>query len=81
MAYFTYILQSQRTGRYYIGSTSDVSNRVKRHNAGHVRSTKSGIPYILVHCEQYPTLQEAYRRERQIKRYKGGAALKNLIQS
>lgn len=43
--------------------------------------TLSGIPYVVVHQEQYPTRQDAYRRERQIKRYKGGNAFKKLVQS
>ncbi|MBN1900277.1 GIY-YIG nuclease family protein [Candidatus Sumerlaeota bacterium] len=32
MSYFTYILQSQSTGRYYCGSTNDLNRRVKQHN-------------------------------------------------
>ncbi|MEK7556957.1 MAG: GIY-YIG nuclease family protein [Patescibacteria group bacterium] len=81
MSYFTYVLQSQKTGRYYVGSATNIPARLKRHNSGYVRSTKAGLPYILVYQEEHPTKQDAYRREREIKRYKGGNAFKKLVQS
>ena len=43
--FFTYILESTSTGRFYIGQTSDLEARLGRHNAGKNRSTKSGIPW------------------------------------
>jgi putative endonuclease len=77
--YFTYIIRSQKTGRYYVGSTKDVSERLARHNGGKNKSTKPGVPWELVVTEEYQTRQEAYRREFQIKSYKGGEAFKKLI--
>ena len=32
--YHTYIIQSQKTGRYYTGSCHDLDIRIKRHNDG-----------------------------------------------
>ncbi|MFO7841503.1 MAG: GIY-YIG nuclease family protein, partial [Fidelibacterota bacterium] len=40
--YFTYILYSETSDRYYIGYTSDLSKRLEKHNNGNSRSTKSG---------------------------------------
>ena len=37
MCYFVYILQSERDGSFYIGSTSDVEARLSRHNSGRTR--------------------------------------------
>ncbi|NWG13301.1 MAG: GIY-YIG nuclease family protein, partial [Acidobacteria bacterium] len=34
MPHYVYILQSLADGRYYIGQTSDLQNRLQRHNAG-----------------------------------------------
>ncbi|MBI9065065.1 MAG: GIY-YIG nuclease family protein [Marinilabiliaceae bacterium] len=34
MNYFVYILQSQRSGKYYCGQTNNVSDRLQRHNKG-----------------------------------------------
>jgi len=47
MAY-VYILKGT-TGRYYIGSTQDLENRLERHNSGMVHSTKRlGLPMKLI---------------------------------
>jgi predicted GIY-YIG superfamily endonuclease len=32
MPYWTYILRSESSGRYYCGSTGDLENRVRQHN-------------------------------------------------
>jgi putative endonuclease len=77
--YYTYIIQSVRTKRYYIGSTQNIDNRLKRHNKGFTKSIKYNGPFILIYKEEYPTKAEAYKREKQIKKYKSGAAFKKLI--
>jgi len=77
--FVVYILYSQFLGRYYIGHTKDLSKRLARHNKGLVKSTKNGRPWILVYSENYKTKTEAYKRELQIKSYKGGEAFKKLI--
>jgi putative endonuclease len=79
MAYFVYILRSEKDGKYYIGSTHDVQGRLAFHNAGLQRSTKSRIPFIIVYSEECPDKQHALIREKQIKSYKGGQAFKGLI--
>ncbi len=42
--YYIYVLFSQKTNRYYIGSTDDLQGRLKHHNAGSTPSTKTGAP-------------------------------------
>lgn len=79
--YYTYILQSQKSNRYYIGSTNDVEKRIREHNSGKTTSTRKRGPFILVYLESYDSRQNAYRREMQIKKYKGGKAFKKLFQS
>ena len=68
--FFVYILQSETTGRFYIGTSKDVSSRVVHHNAGGTVSTKSGRPWELVYTESFSTISEARQRERQIKAWK-----------
>ncbi|OGY46728.1 MAG: endonuclease [Candidatus Buchananbacteria bacterium RIFCSPLOWO2_01_FULL_46_12] len=77
--YFVYILQSLKDKSYYVGHTENLKVRFKRHNSSQVRSTKSRLPWQIVYQEQYQTKQEAYRRELQIKSYKGGEAFKKLL--
>ncbi len=79
MKYFTYIIKSLTTGRHYIGHCSNMPRRLKEHNTGKTKSTKHFTPWILIRCEEYQNKQTAYRREFQIKSYKGGEAFKKLI--
>ncbi|MDP6822725.1 MAG: GIY-YIG nuclease family protein [Dehalococcoidia bacterium] len=71
--FYAYVLQSQRSGRYYIGSTGDVDGRLAQHNAGMTRSTRHSRPWELVHFEAHATLSEARVRERLIKSWKNPA--------
>jgi len=41
MAYWTYILQSETTGRYYCGSTNNLTDRIARHNDPNYRGTQT----------------------------------------
>jgi putative endonuclease len=79
MGYVVYILQSEMNGRYYIGHTSDIEERIQSHNNGKVRSTKAYRPWKIVYSEPYASKQEAYCREIKIKSYKHGEAFKKLI--
>jgi len=79
MAYYVYILKSQKDYKYYIGSTSDVEARLAYHNSGRQRSTKNRRPFILVYTEIFEDKQAALKREKQMKNYKGGEAFRRLI--
>ena len=77
--YFTYILYSLINNQYYIGCTNNLNDRIKRHNSGKVRSTKSYKPWKLVYKEAYNTLSEARKRESQIKSWHKRATIEKLI--
>ena len=79
--YYTYILISEKTGKYYIGSTGDINDRLHRHNSGQSRYTKSGIPWKLVYSEEYSTRGEAMKRENEIKRWKSHTRITDLIET
>lgn len=79
MPHYVYILQSLKDGKYYIGETADVMQRLLFHNGGRQRSTKHRIPFKLILSEQYNNRSEALRREKQIKSWKNGNAFKLLI--
>jgi putative endonuclease len=65
--YYVYVIQSRMNGRFYVGSTKDVENRLREHNAGESKSTHAGKPWELLHVESYGTLAEARRQESKIK--------------
>jgi len=77
--FYTYILKSQKTKRYYIGQTENLNNRLKRHNTGLVKSTKHGVPWEMTLYETFNTKSEACCRESEIKGYKGGIKFKRLL--
>lgn len=77
--YFTYIIQSTKTGKYYIGSTSNLERRLHEHNHNNTQSLKNKGPFVLIYKETFETVAEARKRESMIKSYKGGNAFKRLI--
>ncbi len=77
--FFVYILKSSKDCKYYIGSTENLERRLEEHNRGKTLSTKNRAPFCVVYYEVFYTKIEAINRERQIKKYKGGQAFKNLF--
>ena len=78
---FLYILQSDSTGQYYIGSTTDLKRRLHEHLRGQTPSTRGRGPWRLVYQEEFPTLSAARKRERQIKSWKSHRSVSDLIGS
>lgn len=74
-----YILQSIKIRRYYIGHTEDLADRLGRHNRKLVKSTKAYAPWEVIYTENYSSKSEAFRREMEIKKYKGGIKFKKLL--
>jgi len=79
--YYSYILKSEKDGRYYYGSTHDVEKRLMKHNSGQVRATKGRRPFLVHFIEQYQTRSEAFKREMFYKSIEGYNYLKgqNII--
>jgi putative endonuclease len=71
---FVYFLQSQSTGRYYVGSTNDLARRLSDHHRDHTPSTHARGPWTLVDQQSLATLADASRGERQIKSRLGKSA-------
>ena len=70
MKFYVYILYSRYLGNYYIGSTSDVENRLKKHLSNHKGYTSKAKDWIVVYKEEFQTKPEALFREREIKEWK-----------
>ena len=79
MAFYVYILQSQTTGRYYVGQTKDVEARLAYHNANYSRALRNRGPWQLIYFEEYTTRREAVRREQEIKRQKDRRFIEALL--
>ena len=69
--YFVYVLWSEKLRKRYVGMTEDVEKRMNQHNMGMSPFTKRGIPWELIHREEYPSKVEAHKRELFLKSGKG----------
>ena len=67
MSYYVYILYSESTDSYYKGQTSDIEDRLRRHNSGYEKATSNGIPWKLVWSTAKETRGEALQLERKLK--------------
>ncbi len=76
---YTYVLLSERDGRFYTGSTTDLRARVRSHAAGRAQSTSSRAPLLLIYYEACVDLDDARRRERFLKTGKGKRYLNNRL--
>ena len=79
MPYFVYVLRSKRDGQYYIGSAENVTRRLSQHNRGKTRSLKHRRPLELVYVERFEGSEQARKREKQLKSFKGGEAFRRLL--
>jgi putative endonuclease len=77
--FYTYILQSVKSGRYYIGHTSNIEERLERHNTGKVDATKNKGSWTVKYFETYKTESEANSRELYIKSMKSRIFIEKLI--
>ncbi|MEE9162462.1 MAG: GIY-YIG nuclease family protein, partial [Candidatus Neomarinimicrobiota bacterium] len=60
MDYTVYILENPE-GRIYIGQTNNLQDRLRRHNEGRSRYTRSNGPWQLVYSEVHPTRGHAVK--------------------
>jgi len=66
--YYVYIIQSKKNHSLYIGYTSDLRKRIKKHNEGKSKYTSKYLPWRLVYYEAYSSIIDAKEREKQLKR-------------
>ena len=79
MAYWVYVIQSETTGKLYIGQTSNLEERIDRHNSDYGKdryTRKQEGPWELVYSEELETRSAAIRRERFFKSGGGRAWIK-----
>ena len=79
MPFYLYILQSETTGRYYVGQTEHLQERVSYHQANYSKAIKNRGPWKLRYSEEYETRSHAVQRERYIKRQKDRRFIEALL--
>ncbi|MBU4480146.1 GIY-YIG nuclease family protein [Patescibacteria group bacterium] len=77
--FYTYLLKSNKDDKLYIGYTNNLKNRVEKHKAGAVLSTKNRLPIILVYYEACLNKENAINREKYFKTGFGRRFIKNRL--
>ena len=76
---WVYILQSEKTERYYVGCSNDVDKRLKEHNFGKTISLRSHRPMKLVFKKLFSSLLDARRMEKKLKKCKNKKILDLIV--
>ena len=77
--FYTYILQSKKNSKLYIGQTSDLKSRLKEHNNGEVKATKPYLPYELVFYCAFKNQKDAIECEKYFKTTAGWRRIKRML--
>ena len=78
--WYTYVLISLKNKRLYIGYTSDLKKRLKRHNSKQGgKYTSRNSPFNLIYYEAFLTKKEAIKQEKFYKSGYGKEVLKDKI--
>lgn len=73
-----YIIQNP-SGRFYVGHTDDLEQRLEFHNTGQSHYTARKGPWRLVCCEEFSTRSGAMTREYEVKGWKSRVLIQKLI--
>jgi len=74
-----YILKSLKNNSYYVGSTSNISQRLLQHNSGSTYTTKKLRPLVLMKFIPCVSLSEARQNEYKLKKYKRKDIIEKVI--
>lgn len=77
--FYFYIIFSPSFNKYYIGHTSNLSERLKKHNSNHKGFTGNVNDWKIVYFEEFKSKNEAYLRERNVKSWKNRKKIEDLI--
>ena len=62
-----------------MGACIDLERRLYEHSIGHSKFTSTGVPWKLKHTEMFQTLQQAKKRESEIKKMKSRNYIEGLF--
>jgi len=79
MNWYVYVLELC-DGRYYVGSTRNIEERIKEHQNGESRYTKDKLPCRLLAYQEFDTYTEAIIKEKKLKATKSRKMIGYFIQ-
>ena len=77
--YKVYAIKSLVKNYIYVGLTTKLNDRLKRHNSGYEKTTRSYKPFELIFTEKHNLRQDARKREKYLKSGIGKEFLKSLL--
>jgi len=77
---YVYILENIN-GQNYVGMSKHPQLRLKEHNNGHIKSTKSNRPWKIIYTDTFANRIEARKKEKYLKSAAGRRFRKTLKQS
>lgn len=79
--YTVYAIYNKTAEKFYIGQTIDLEARLEQHNTKAFRGYTSRFngKWTLIYSEEHSTRQEALKRERQLKSFRGRQFIKDRI--
>ena len=77
--FFVYILRSKKDKSYYVGLTEDIKSRVKEHNLGLSKYTRTRIPWKLIWFCAFANKNRAAEFEKYLKNGSGIAFMKKRL--
>ena len=81
MFYYTYVLFSHKDKNLYTGYTKNLQLRFEEHQNGGVESTKDRRPLELIYYEACRKQDDAVRREKVLKSFRGKMFLRRRLKS
>ena len=81
MSYYTYIIESEASGKLYIGQTNNLENRIVRHKLGKSNYTRNKGPWRLLFAVKLETRSEAMLLEKKLKAFKNPEKVKHWIKN
>ncbi|MDP4009208.1 MAG: GIY-YIG nuclease family protein [bacterium] len=77
--YVVYLLKSSVVKKSYVGVTNDIGRRIAEHNSGKHFYTERHMPWKIVYTEEFPSFDEARKREKYLKTASGRRFLKKIF--
>ena len=80
--HFVYAIYNKKHGKLYIGQTADLNTRELLHNNKTFKNSYTARfdgEWVVIYQEQVETRQQALKREKQLKSYRGRQFIKQYI--
>ena len=74
--YYTYIIESFVSKKWYIGHTNDIERRLVEHNSGQNKSTKGKGPWKLIFLSSFDNNLDANKFELKLKKLRNKKFIK-----